>query len=55
MRGAPLAFWIVWAGAVVAVLAGYIIDWLNTGAFAGAYALLVALAGTAYAGRRNAD
>jgi hypothetical protein len=55
MRGAPPAFWIVWAITVIAVLAGYIIDWLNTGAFAGAYALLVALAGTAYAGRLNAE
>lgn len=54
MRGAPPAFWIVWATAVIAVLAGYVVDWLNTGAFAGAYALLVALAGTAYADRLKA-
>jgi hypothetical protein len=55
MRGAPLAFWFVWAIAVVAVLAGYALEWLNTGAFAGAYALLVALGGAAYAGQRTAE
>jgi len=55
MRGAPLGFWFVWAVAIVAVLVGYVVDWLSTGAFAGAYALLVALAGTAYAGPRKAE
>ncbi|MDQ3890565.1 MAG: hypothetical protein M3312_08455 [Actinomycetota bacterium] len=48
-------FWIVWGLAAVAVLAGYLVDWLNTGAFAGAYALLVALAGTSSAGRASAE
>jgi hypothetical protein len=55
MRGAPAAFWVVWAVAVVAVLIGYIADWLNTGAFAGAYGLLVALAGAEYMGQRRGN
>ena len=50
LRGVPRALWAVWALAVVAVLIGYIADRLNTGAFAGAYALLIALAGAEYLG-----
>lgn len=53
MQGGPQWFWIIWVVAVIAVLVGYIADWLNTGAFAGAYALLVALAATEYSGRRR--
>jgi hypothetical protein len=54
MHGAPLAFWVVSGVAVIAVLIEYLVD--TPGAFTGAYVLLVALAGTAYAGgeRRSA-
>jgi hypothetical protein len=51
VRGGPQWFWAVWIVALVAVLVGYLVDWLNTGAFAGAYALLVALAATQHRGR----
>jgi hypothetical protein len=51
VRAGPQWFWAIWIVAVVAVLVGYLVDWLNTGAFAGAYALLVALAATQYRGR----
>jgi hypothetical protein len=55
MRGTPPTFWFVWALGVVAVLVGYSVDWLNTGAFAGAYAILIALVGTTYTGRRTSQ
>ena len=39
-------FWGVWIVAFAAVVVGRFLDWLNTGALAGAIGLLVALAAT---------
>ena len=46
---------LAWAVAAGAVLAGYIVEWLNTGALAGAYGLWVALAGTNVHGRARGE
>ncbi|MDQ3894770.1 MAG: hypothetical protein M3292_08950 [Actinomycetota bacterium] len=44
MRTGGRLFWTVWAIGAVAVAVDYAVDWLNTGAFAGALGLLAALA-----------
>jgi hypothetical protein len=51
VRADARLFWAVWAIAVVAVVVGYAVDWLNAGAFAGALGLLAALALTEVARR----